>query len=211
MVRHVPFRAGHYALAVQRPLQRRRARVAGKHRRDTHTDRRAAAFLEAPQGHVLVVLAQRDAIMLAQVLRLGRRAVTRQISGRGAEDAAVRRQRIATSVESRNSPMCTITSQSSLDSRGGPSDSVRLAVMPALRWRNCATRPAMWRCPKPSGATTRRWPATMPRRPASSSARSLISLLIWVARCASRRPSSVGAVPRRNGSPGARPAAFPAR
>ena len=94
MVRHVPFRAGHYALAVQRPLQRRRARVAGKHRRDTHTDRRAAAFLEAPQGHVLVVLAQRDAIMLAQVLQLGRRAVTRQISGRGAEDAAVRRQRI---------------------------------------------------------------------------------------------------------------------
>ena len=44
-------------------------RVAGKHRRDTHTDRRAAAFLEAPQGHVLVVLAQCDAIMLAQVLR----------------------------------------------------------------------------------------------------------------------------------------------
>ena len=187
MVRHVPFRAGHDAPAVQRPLQRRRARCWKAPARYAHRPP-GRRFLEAPQGHVLAV--SRSAMQsCSRRSSGGRRAVTRQISGRGAEDAAVRRQRIG---HQRGAAHLADAPLRPSRRWTAAADRRTASGLPfALRWRNCAIRPAMWRCPKPSGATPQ-MAGHHAGRPASSSARSLISLLICVARRASRRPRRSG-------------------
>ncbi|MNT44823.1 hypothetical protein D3C72_1813650 [compost metagenome] len=78
----------------QRPRHRGRARVAGQHWGDAHADRRSAAALETPQGYVLVVFTQGNAVMVAQVFRLGGRAAPRQVGGRRAQDPPIGRQRV---------------------------------------------------------------------------------------------------------------------